>query len=153
MVIHDLNGCINDNSIDVVFIGLDDPKNDISLPIYPNTVFDKLTIEIHIKLNHSIEMKVLNAVGQLIYSKTETLLKEIILDTIDLSIAPSGIYLVEVKTSENLIRKKILVQKIETSEFSSDSISLIKILNYYLAAISSMPKLISLRMRSSGLPG
>ncbi len=148
-----MNGCINDNSIDVVFIGLDDPKNDISLPIYPNTVFDKLTIEIHIKLNHSIEMKVLNAVGQLIYSKTETLLKEIILDTIDLSIAPSGIYLVEVKTSENLIRKKILVQKIETSEFSSDSISLIKILNYYLAAISSMPKLISLRMRSSGLPG
>ncbi len=78
MVIHDLNGCINDNSIDVVVIGLDDPKNDISLSIYPNPVFDKLTIEIHIKLNHSIEMKVFNAVGQLIYSKTETLLKEII---------------------------------------------------------------------------
>jgi hypothetical protein len=110
VIIHDVNGCINDNSIDVLTIGIGDPDSAVAISIYPNPVSNTLNIDLGNAVNQPLEIKVLNSIGQLVYDNTRIIANNLVHHTVDLSAVPSGIYFVEVKTHDVVIRKKIVAE-------------------------------------------
>jgi hypothetical protein len=88
-------------SSDLFTVGIKEIKLDASaLSMYPNPVAGILNIELSGQLQPK-EIKLYTQVGQLVYQQNYV-------KTIDLSTLPSGIYFMEIKTEQGLIRKRLI---------------------------------------------
>lgn len=76
--------------------------------IFPNPANDKVSIEFNFSKQENIQINVMNALGQEVYSSEKTnVLSEVI--TIPTSQFSNGIYNISIKTSSEVINKKITV--------------------------------------------
>ncbi len=68
--------------------------------IYPNPTFDIITI--HLPSYSSYETMLYNSLGEIVYQNSNAP------KTIDMEIYPIGIYVLEIKTSDKIFRKKVV---------------------------------------------
>jgi len=102
------NGCSSDTSniLNVANVGIADLSSDkTNIHIFPNPITDKFTIEMN-NQNVSFNLKILNAVGQVILNKK--IINNV--EQIDLSGQSAGIYFVKLQSTNNTITKKIIKQ-------------------------------------------
>jgi len=84
--------------------------NNISLNIYPNPTKDKLNIEFTDNANNIEKLSLFNTLGKIVYTKEGKELNVKIIE-IDLSEYKTGIYYLDLKTEEGILRKKISIVK------------------------------------------
>lgn len=111
-VTHKGNLVNNKQNFALVMSGIQTPvmkTDDLDLSnyisIYPNPVTDKLNIKLDKSLNN-VNIKVVNPMGQRVYDKNFDRLKRS--ETIDMSSATQGIYMVLIKSDEGITTKKII---------------------------------------------
>ncbi|MBC8321264.1 MAG: DNRLRE domain-containing protein [Bacteroidetes bacterium] len=78
------------------------------LRIYPNPNAGIFTLEMEIKKHKKIEIRLINTMGQVIYSNNTGSIFGKYSTIIDISGMPKGIYLFELITQEGIIRNKII---------------------------------------------
>ncbi len=113
VVIGDSNGCVNSASKEVLITGIDAVNDDAGITIYPNPSSGRITIEFSgaaIRGDASIEVK--NAIGQSVFNSNYKILLDSRNMEIDLGFVQSGIYLITIKTQNEILNKKIIVLKI-----------------------------------------
>ena len=116
VIVGDSNSCKNSFTTYVLISSVNDVMSDANISISPNPSNGNFTIEFTgltagSGLTDNVSIEVLNTVGQIIFSSTEFLpistsssKKEI-----DLSSVAAGVYIVEVKTKDVSLRKKIVI--------------------------------------------
>ena len=70
-------------------------ENKLSLNIYPNPVHSILSINSKDSKVNQYSYKLRNVFGQIILNKNEKFIREFLLETIDLSFLPNGLYFLE----------------------------------------------------------
>ncbi|MBW6483759.1 MAG: T9SS type A sorting domain-containing protein [Vicingaceae bacterium] len=84
-------------------VGMDEVENNSSIIIFPNPTNGIFTINSTQQIN---TIEVFNTLGQAVYNKKITSNST----TIDLTLFPKGLYLVQLKTNTNIITKKIVYE-------------------------------------------
>ena len=84
-------------------VGVDEVENNSSIIIFPNPTNGIFTINSTQQIN---TIEVFNTLGQAVYNKKITSNST----TIDLTLFPKGLYLVQLKTNTNIITKKIVYE-------------------------------------------
>lgn len=82
-------------------VGVDEVENNSSITIFPNPTKGVFTINFSQKID---EVEVFNTLGQAVYNKKTTFNST----TIDLTPFPKGIYLVQIKTNNKVVTKKMI---------------------------------------------
>jgi PKD repeat protein len=114
VVIGDSLGCVNSAEIQVVISGVENVSDDDQILVAPNPSNGHFTVEVpYTETGHDISITVINAVGQLVFSTTDSYAaaaqhgkKEI-----DLTNVANGIYLMGIESGELVVQKKIMVVK------------------------------------------
>ena len=112
VVISDEFGCVTSGTVYILIEGVDESNNDANVFIYPNpskgnfiiewlngSMADWLTIEVH------------NVIGQSIFSSSEKIPSGVLSKEISLENTIPGVYFVDVKLEDVLIRKKLIISK------------------------------------------
>ncbi|HYV90618.1 MAG TPA: T9SS type A sorting domain-containing protein [Chitinophagales bacterium] len=117
VIVADSNGCVNSFTEYVLISGIDGVMNDGNISIYPNPSSGNFMVEWLngpdlIGMIGQVSIEVVNTLGQIIFSSTES--RSIVTISgfqkeIELSNAASGIYFIEIKTANVFARKKILI--------------------------------------------
>ena len=102
----DALNCSVTSSACVSFVtGIEHNSNQLNnVQLFPNPVKDKLFIE---GLNSMSDIKIINSIGQVVLTMQTTNTKA----TLNLNELCSGLYLIEVKTGDDMMIKKILIDK------------------------------------------
>ena len=93
-----------------VMIDMVDTKN--TLTLFPNPVGSELSIVIHSSM-HKIQLRVVNIMGEIVYSETISNNSESDLIKIDLSSLPEGVYILEADDSKGISHKKFVKKKFD----------------------------------------
>jgi len=102
VVTGDTNGCVNSASL--LITGVENLSNDFSVSVFPNPSSGNFTVE---SLNvNSLSLDVMNTLGQIVEKKN--ILSPV--TTFNLNVA-EGVYFIEIKTNDGIVRKKIVVTK------------------------------------------
>ena len=86
--------------------GVTEIQNEDAIIIYPNPVSESITISINTRQNFSAQIILYNTLGEKIIQQKITSPKT----EINLSNLPSGIYFLEVSTTKEIFRRKIIKQ-------------------------------------------
>jgi len=84
-------------------------QNQLDFSIYPNPANAHATVVIHSTQGPSIELELQNALGQVVYSRTDQLSAGS--TTIDCRDLPAGIYFVKIKDESRTFTKKLVIAK------------------------------------------
>jgi hypothetical protein len=79
--------------------------------MYPNPTNGAFQFDLELGSAQPIQVKVLSATGQTVWSRTWDSAREIRRETVDLSACASGIYVVQVTTEDGVATRRISVQK------------------------------------------
>lgn len=94
----------------VIVVGDKQPEADaFYVNVYPNPVTDMVNIEFSVFADATAEISVYNYLGESIMSQTFDPSFQNVL-TLNLSAYPSGLYLVNIKTAEGVVTKKIILE-------------------------------------------
>lgn len=93
-------------------VGIDNaqPQNNISVSVYPNPFSSEIAITVKKQNLSDASFTLINATGQIIYTKEETKLSDTYTKTLDLHDLPNGLYLMEVVIGEEKIVKQVMKQ-------------------------------------------
>lgn len=115
--ITDENGCSTSATIYVVITGSEELISDANVSVYPNPSNGNLTVQIvNSEMEGEISLEIVNAVGQQVFSSLEKTSPPITKIQMDLhhqvnSSVAAGIYIIELKTGHDFLRKKIVIEK------------------------------------------
>jgi len=113
VVVSDSNGCKNSTTTYIQITGIDE-ISDADISIYPNPSKGNFTVEIPIvEIAGEVSADVVNAIGQTIFSSKENDWVQGFhsrMQEINLIITTPGIYFINIKSGNDFIRKKIVVQ-------------------------------------------
>jgi PKD repeat protein len=112
VVIGDSNSCKNSASKYVLITGVEDISYNMNVSIYPNPSSGSLTVEL-LNLENASEVSIdaTNTVGQEVFSSLEKITSADCKMRIDLSKTVPGIYFIEIKTENEFVRKRILIER------------------------------------------
>lgn len=84
-----------------------DARGKFNLDIFPNPAKENTTIKLTTLSESKANVKLINTNGQIVINETELSDNSIQFET---SVLPRGLYIVEIKQDENLIRKKLIIE-------------------------------------------
>ena len=87
-------------------MGLKNNSAENNFSVYPNPTSGNLTISFANVSSGKVSVKVMSAIGQEVYN--ETFVQSAENHTVDLSKCESGIYLVQIKTNNSTVVKRIV---------------------------------------------
>ncbi|MDB9895272.1 T9SS type A sorting domain-containing protein [Flavobacteriales bacterium] len=108
-VVSDANGCLSDTAYFSITTGVDEIL-DSRLLVYPNPVNDILNIDFTFKNNQSVELKIVNILGEVMYSEKVTQTELSYSNKFDFSKFSKGLYFVKLKLDKNIITQKVILQ-------------------------------------------
>jgi len=109
VVVSDANGCKNSTTEYILISGVDE-LNDASFNIFPNPTSGNFVIHLSDAISlHDVSLRIFNSLGQIIYTSNESLNSMSSEYAIQLGKVSSGIYLVELKTGNTLLHRKLTV--------------------------------------------
>lgn len=97
--------------VTVAGISVGETPLDRSLVMYPNPTNGAFQFDLELGSAQPIQVKVLSATGQTVWSRNWDSALEIRRETVDLSACASGIYVVQVTTEDGVATRRISVQK------------------------------------------
>jgi hypothetical protein len=81
-----------------------------NLDVYPNPSRDIFNIRFVSEKIQELSIKVLNVYGELVFEENIGKFIGEFTKSLDLSMSPKGIYILEIKNDDNFISKKIVIQ-------------------------------------------
>jgi len=108
-VVSDANGCFSDTVYFSISTGVDEIL-DSRLLVYPNPVNDILNIDFTFKNNQSVELKIVNILGEVMYSEMVTQIELSYSNKFDFSKFSKGLYFIKLKLDKNVITQKVILQ-------------------------------------------
>lgn len=114
VVVGDSNGCRNSASQYVLISAVDEVNKDADIFISPNPSDGNFTVEftnVKTSENRWVQIKIVNMVGQEVFSSDEKITSEYLSKMIDLSAVTEGVYFLEIKSGEKLFRKKMVIAR------------------------------------------
>ena len=108
-VVSDANGCLSDTVYFSITTGVDEIL-DSRLLVYPNPVNDILNIDFTFKNNQSVELKIVNILGEVMYSEKVTQTELSYSNKFDFSKFSKGLYFIKLKLDKNVITQKVILQ-------------------------------------------
>ncbi len=109
-LISDANGCVNAATLYVVITGMTDLMADANISIFPNPSTGKFILEWKNNETRSeISIRVVNTLNEEVYTISERIASDQWKGEIDLSNLTTGIYFIELKNGDKLVRKKFVV--------------------------------------------
>ncbi len=117
VVVGDSTSCKNSFTEYVLISGVDDVMGDGNISISPNPSNGNFTVEFTGQTDN-VSIDIVNTVGQIIFSSAESrsignsrFKKEIDLRNDAMHCVATGVYIVEIKTKDVLLRKKIMIEE------------------------------------------
>ncbi|HYV90134.1 MAG TPA: T9SS type A sorting domain-containing protein [Chitinophagales bacterium] len=104
---YDSNGCVS--SADILITAVENPANDVSVFVSPNPSDGNFTVELINCSAHNTSLRILNTIGQEILLQNFTSLQNDYKKEINLRNTAAGVYVIEMKSGNEFIRKKIIV--------------------------------------------
>lgn len=108
VIVGDLLGCINSASVAVTISGVDE-ITDSFISLSPNPSNGNFTLVMGQRISTQISINIVNSIGQIVFASEETNLSGSFTKDIHLNIVPTGFYIVEVKSRNGYLTKKILI--------------------------------------------
>ena len=108
-VVSDANGCLSDTVYFSITTGVDEIL-DSRLLVYPNPVNDILNIDFTFKNNQSVELKIVNILGEVMYSEMVNQIELSYSNKFDFSKFSKGLYFIKLKLDKNVITQKVILQ-------------------------------------------
>ena len=110
-IVTDVNGCVSDTAFfNVTYVGIDDVVSIRGLMIYPNPSGDIFNISFNSQDRQTVEIKVLNIIGKVIFIEDETDFIGEYTHQFNLKDYNKGIYFLEIKTKNGSINQKLILQ-------------------------------------------
>ena len=110
VIVGDTNTCINSATQYVLISGIHDVESSAGVSIFPNPTTGNFTIDFsNSSINGIASIEVVNTFGQKVFSADEKVASATFKKQIDLSAAARGVYFVEIKTTDEVFTKKILI--------------------------------------------
>ena len=112
VIVEDINQCISDTVyFNVTWISTDITElNIVDLSIYPNPSEDIFNVTFTSKEKKNLQLRVLNILGEEVYTEDLESFVGNYSKQIMLGKYPDAIYLLEIKTSEGIVNKKLMLQ-------------------------------------------
>ncbi|MFK7810420.1 MAG: CotH kinase family protein, partial [Saprospiraceae bacterium] len=107
-VITDANGCTYQEIINFFPVNWTEPKDLLKFEIMPNPAIDFCTVEIALAVAKEFNLQLKNTTGQIIQQYTYKNTNESI--DLDISNMESGIYILELKTTDGMAYRKLIIQ-------------------------------------------
>ena len=107
------DGPLSDNfevTVETSF-GIEDYLGNVGIQVYPNPNRGNFYIEFNSKSSANLEYKVINSLGEVIYSKQNITVNGQYKETVDLSGFAEGMYFVVISNIDQTIHKRIIIQK------------------------------------------
>ncbi len=108
-VVTDSLGCISDTAYFLIPTGVDEISAS-KLLIYPNPVVDVLNIEFEFRNNQKVELKIVNILGEVMYSEKVNQSELSYSNKFDFSKFSKGLYFIKLKLDKNIITQKVILQ-------------------------------------------
>ena len=104
------NGCKSQSSIKAYLVGIESLNSDDGIFIYPNPSDGNFVMEWqHTMMTGNLEIEVLNVIGQQVFSSEEQITSPSFKKEMDLGQLADGIYFIEAKTDDLILKKKIMI--------------------------------------------
>jgi subtilisin-like proprotein convertase family protein len=115
VTVTDGNGCVSAASAatdvtEEICIGLEEAALVNSLNIYPNPASDILNIEFTVDEVNFLEVRVMNAMGQLVYQDIENAFSGTYRNSFSVNGLATGSYMLQVVTDKAIVNKKVMVK-------------------------------------------
>ena len=107
------NGPVSGNSVVTVetSFGIEDYLGSIGIQVYPNPSRGNFYIEFSSGTSASVDYKILNSLGEVVYAKQNIIIHGQYKETVDLSGFAEGLYFLMISNEENTSHKRIIIQK------------------------------------------
>ncbi len=109
VIVFDQNGCKNSKTENFTITGIDVDHFEEQVLIYPNPSSGTFIIEWSKMAGVDVAVSVVNALGQVVFSSVERLTAINSKSELNLGNCTPGIYCIELSTSANLMKKKIVI--------------------------------------------
>jgi len=84
---------------------------DNSISIYPNPARESLTLKLNTGNFSTIEVRISNLLGQVVFSEQLTFNHQDAIEVINLDKMDSGLYIIQIRTGESVLSRKIIIDK------------------------------------------
>lgn len=84
---------------------------DNSISIYPNPATESLTLKLNTSNINTIEVRISNLLGQLVFSQQLTFNQQDATEVINLDKMDNGLYIIQIRTGESVLSRKIIIDK------------------------------------------
>ncbi|MEO5675401.1 MAG: kelch repeat-containing protein [Chitinophagales bacterium] len=110
VIVGDSNGCYNSSSTDVLISGITEVNSDNDFSISLNPSDGNFTITFLGETGgNKVSINVMNSIGQIVFSFQQNAIPDNWKAEVHLNNISQGVYILEVKTNMNFVRKKILI--------------------------------------------
>src|SRR5262249_11283593 len=109
VIVGDENGCVNSASLSVDVTGMTDLAGENIISIFPNPSNGNFFIEISDCSENNFSIEILNALGKSLWAQNIVPLHADCKSEINLENFPPGIYILEIKTENTFLKKKIII--------------------------------------------
>ncbi len=111
VIVGDTNECVNASSLYVLIDGIMESNNSEKFFIFPNPSRGIFFIQWQVALSNTpVTIEVVNALGKIIFSKTEIIPSASLTEKIELQNDRPGIYVAEISSVNGVERKMILIE-------------------------------------------
>jgi large repetitive protein len=91
--------------------GVNNLLSDNSISIYPNPARESLTLKLNTSNFNTIEVKISNLLGQLVFSEQLTFNLQDATEVINLDKMENGLYIIQIRTGSSVLTQKILIER------------------------------------------
>jgi hypothetical protein len=108
VVVTDENGC--SSSADYLFTGEENLDSNWNVLVYPNPSGGIFNVEYVLSAGDNVMIKISDAIGQLVYTEEEKNVSGVVKKQIDLSNLAAAVYVIKLKTHDQLYQQKIFIR-------------------------------------------
>jgi hypothetical protein len=109
IIVSDSNGCINSTTLYIEITGTDELAASPGFFIYPNPSQGNVVLLVNANTGGPVVIEAYNALGERVYSREEKMVSSSFRIQIDLGDIESGIYVLEIRSQEFLVKKKLVI--------------------------------------------
>jgi hypothetical protein len=107
-----LTGCTStaSNQIYVIITSLTEQLRALTLSIYPNPNSGRFTLKIISPSDQMIDLNIINSLGLSVYEKKDINVNGILMEHLDLSSLPSGMYMIRLIYDKSHVTTKVMIE-------------------------------------------
>jgi len=112
VTVTDANGCSATASVTIVTTGINNVTPNITnITLVPNPATDVVKVVVEMGTTQSVDFKMIDITGKIIYASHETTVQGTIVHEISLNEYAAGIYIVEIAAGNQVVRKRLVITK------------------------------------------